>query len=512
MKPKVLVVALSAAFLSAPTISGPILPTNLPALSAFTPGDLVVSTVSLQPSATAVNHGLDTASPITLSELNIGAGGTTATEVAQLTLPAAVSGEYGSASEGVLQLSANGRFLTIMGYGVNADTFNTASLSKYGTGALGQTTSLTGTSATTVPRVVALIGAFGNVDTTTALTGVFNTNNPRSAATVDGSAFYVSGQGVTGDGTGGLFYATKGATTATAINASTTTPSGNPNGTVNPLVGTETRVVEIVNGAVGPMLYVSRDFGAKGSPNDTTDIRSFTNAMGSLPTSASGLVANRVIPGNTNSSGGNTGSIDVTNATDNVVNHSRNGQAPGHSGNTFVYLSPEEFFFANPYTLYIADSGSPKNGANAAGLGDGGLQKWVNSNADGSGTWTLEYDMFNGLNLTAQSNAGTDPRAPGVTGLFGLTGEVVGDQVELFATSYGLNELSTSYLYEITDQISNTSYTVGHAEQFNILFQAPTGTLIRGVAFAPVPEPATAALLSIGLAGLAASRRRLPRG
>ena len=40
---------------------------------------------------------------------------------------------------------------------------------------------------TTVPRVVALIGGNGSVDTTTALTGVFNTNNPRSAATVDGS-------------------------------------------------------------------------------------------------------------------------------------------------------------------------------------------------------------------------------------------------------------------------------------------------------------------------------------
>jgi len=46
----------------------------------------------------------------------------------------------------------------------------------------------------TVPRVVAQIGN-DNVDTSTALTGVFNTNNPRRAATVDGSSFYVSGQG-----------------------------------------------------------------------------------------------------------------------------------------------------------------------------------------------------------------------------------------------------------------------------------------------------------------------------
>ena len=49
------------------------------------------------------------------------------------------------------------------------------------------------------------------------------------------------------------------------------------------------------------------------------------------------------------------------------------------ASNSFVYLSPEEFFFANATTLYIADSGAPKNGQTgaAAGLGDGGLQKWT---------------------------------------------------------------------------------------------------------------------------------------
>ena len=36
----------------------------------------------------------------------------------------AISGEYGSSSEGTLQLSTDGHSLTIAGYGVSAQTFN----------------------------------------------------------------------------------------------------------------------------------------------------------------------------------------------------------------------------------------------------------------------------------------------------------------------------------------------------------------------------------------------------
>jgi hypothetical protein len=481
-------------------------------ITSFTAGDLVISTVSCSAGSAAcsgTSGGLDTAAPIVLQQLQLGAGGTTATAAGTLTLPqtasganAAISGEYGSASEGILQNAVNGQYLTIMGYGVNANTFNTAAVSVYGNAALGQTTSLTGQSVTTVPRVVGLIGSNASVDTTTALTGVFNTNNPRSAATVDGSSFYVTGQGVTGDGTGGVFYATKGATTATPINANTTTPSGTPNGTANPLLATEARVAEIVNTGSGTTLYVSRDFAAKGSPNDTTDLRSLSNASGGLPTSATGLQATRLInpttTGTGSTAGGNTGSIDVTAALANGVNNARIG--------SFVYLSPEQFFFANATTMYVADSGSPKNGnPNKAALGEGGLQKWSLV----GGVWTLDYDLVNGLSLV--NNAGADsatPTAPGVTGLFGLSGEVVGGQVELFATSYGLNELSSSYLYEITDTLSDTTITQAAGESFDTLYSAPAGTLIRGVAFAPVPEPASIGILGIAMAALRLNRRR----
>ena len=474
-------------------------------ITSFTAGDLVISTVSCSVGAacnsSSSGNGLDTAAPIVLQELQLGAGGTSATSVGTLTLPqvssganSAISGEYGSASEGVLQLSANGQYLTIMGYGVNANTFNGAPTSTYGTAALGQTTSLTvaqqtGTPVTTVPRVVGLIGANGSIDTSTALTGVFNQNNPRSVATVDGSTFYVSGQGASKtDPTQGVFLATRGATTATPIDNST-----------------DTRVVSIVNNGSGNTLYVSRDQNPPGSGSQNfTNVSSLTGPGGGLPTSSAGLVTTHITPpASPLSSGGNNGSINLTAGLANGVNNSRIG--------SFVYLSPESYFFASPTVLYVADSGQPKNGnANKAALGEGGLQKWVLT----SGVWTLAYDLVNGLNLVNNANANSNtPTAAGVTGLFGLTGKVVGDTVELFATSYGLNELSDSFLYEITDDLADTTIAEAGSEDFTTLLTAGPDELIRGVSFAPeaVPEPGSLAILLAGLGGLVVMRRRKAR-
>jgi hypothetical protein len=469
----------------------------------FTPGDLVIDTVT--------GSGLDSASPMTLQEFSLGGGGTSASPSGSLTLPqtgsGAISGEYGSASEGFLSQSVNSQYLTVIGYGVNATTFNTAPASTYGAPtppspgqttnfALGQTTSLTpseqtGTIYTTVPRVVALIGGNGGVNTSTQLTDVFNTNNPRSAVTVDGTSFYVSGQGASKtDPTQGVFLAQLGATTATTIDNST-----------------DTRALAIYNNA----LYVSRDQNPPGGGSQNfTNVGRYDVTGGGLPTSSTDWNLTHIAPpASPLSSGGNNGSINLTAGTANGINNSRIG--------SFVYLSPEQYFFANPDTLYVADSGQPKNGnVNKAALGEGGLQKW---SFNGS-TWVLDYDLVAGLNLLNNANADANtPAAPGVTGLFGLTGEVVGGQVELFATSYGLNELSPSFLYEITDTLADTTIAQAASETFDTLYSAPTNISIRGVAFAPTgmddpltptPLPASWTFMLIGLAGLgwAAMRRR----
>ena len=454
------------------------------AITAFTPGSLVVNTFI------NVNNGganLDSAVPVVLQQFQLDPTGAIASQTGTLTLPqtasggqAAISGEFGSASEGMLAQSTNGLYLTLMGYGVNATDFNGGGTAVYGTSALGQSTSLpaaaqTGTVVTTVPRVVALIGANASVDTSTALVNLYDQNNPRSVATLDGTAFWTSGQGSsTSDPSQGVDYALLGATSATPIDNST-----------------DTRTVAFVNSGSGNALWVSRD-----RKSTATNISLLATAGGAVPTSSVGLVTTpEVLPVSSLSTNPNA-SITLSAATVNGVNNARLGN--------FVYLSPEQFFLASPTVLYVTDSGQPKSGsANAGALGEGGLQKWILVN----GTWTLAYDLVNGLNLVnnATANAAT-PTAPGVTGLLGLTGRVVGTQVQLFASSYGLNELSQSYLYAITDDINATTITQAAAEQFTVLFTDPSGqTSIRGIAFAPglQQQIAFAAAPAISVTGVA---------
>ena len=400
---------------------------NTPTLTSFTSGDLVIS-ISGDGDGSG-SYGDNQASPITLDEIT-----TAGTLVGQLVLPQtttirngtteyAISGEYGSSSEGSLALSADGQSLVIAGYGVTDTTFNSGGATVYGTTALAQSTSVQGGQYTAVARVIADISYNATIDTSTALYNVDNLNNPRSVATVNGTSFYLSGQGKKGDTTQGVQYAQDGASSATIIDDST-----------------DTRTAEIVNG----VLYVSRD--STQGTGGTSNIASY----GTLPTSATAPVP----------LAGINGTVTLTAAQENSVNASAVG--------TTVNLSPENYFFANATTLYVADGGNPKEG----GLGDGGLQKWVYNGT----TWTLEYTLSAGLNLVA------DTASAGTTGLIGLTGVVTGNTVELYATNSTLGDLDPTYVYAITDTLASTT---GQGESFNELMAAPADSNIRGIAFAP---------------------------
>jgi autotransporter passenger strand-loop-strand repeat protein len=420
--------------------------TAIPLLTSFTSGDLVVGVVG--DDNDSGDYGDNQAAPIALEEIDPGTGQI----IGEMVLPqdasganSAISGEYGSSSEGILQLAANGQSLVIAGYGIDADTFNAGGAAVYGNAALAQSTSLTDSSYTPVSRVIADIGDDGAIDTSTALYNVFNTNNPRSVATVDGQTFYISGQGVKGDATQGVFVAQDGASSATAIDSAT-----------------DTRTVEIYNG----QLYVSQN-----SSTGTANIESFAGlpTAAALPTILSGIDQN----------------VTLTAAQENSVNASAVGTA--------VALSPEEYFFANATTLYVADGGQPKAGT----VGDGGLQKWIlNTN---TGVWSLAYTLSAGLNLVQNSSVSSD--VAGTTGLIGLTGVLnANGTVTFYATNSTIGDLDQTYLYSITDNVAATTPASG--AHFTVVSTAASDTNDRGIALAPSAPADTTIGAGVTSAGL----------
>ncbi len=430
--------------------------TEIPILTSFTAGDIVVGVIG--DDNDSGDYGDNQAAPIALEEFT-----TSGQLVGEMVLSDSnstlngileygISGEYGSSSEGILQLSGDGQSLVIAGYNVNAATYNAAEVSgginTYGTAALAQTTSLeSSTTATPVARVIADISSTGTVDTSTALYNIFNTNNPRSVATVDGQVFYISGQGAK-DGTQGVFVANDGASAATAIDSST-----------------DTRDIEIYNG----QLYVSQN-----SSEGTSNIETF----GALP--VNGATTPSILSG-----------IDISVSLTAAQANSVNAGAVG----TAVALSPEQFFFANATTLYVADGGQPKAGT----IGDGGLQKWTLDTT--TGQWQLAYTLSAGLNLVENGSVSGD--TAGTTGLIGLTGVLnANGTVTFYATNSTIGDLDQTYVYTITDTVDATSNT---GAAFTIVTTASPDTNVRGIAQAPSAPTHVTVTSGVTSAGLTIS-------
>jgi hypothetical protein len=165
------------------------------AADGFTPGDVVVYRVG--DGGTALSG---TAAPVFLDEY-----APNGALVRSVPMPTVSSGANkplvasGSAtSEGLLTLSADGRYLIAPGY--DAAT---------GTAKIGSTDSVS------VPRTVARVDGAGDVDTSTALSDFSTGNNPRSATSTDGTAIWVGGAA------GGSRYTTLGSTTSTQLDSGT---------------------------------------------------------------------------------------------------------------------------------------------------------------------------------------------------------------------------------------------------------------------------------------------------
>jgi hypothetical protein len=159
---------------------------------------------------------------------------------------------------------------------------------------------------------------------------------------------------------------------------------------------------------------------------------------------------------------------------------------------------PFGMFFANANTLYVCDEGDgtfvtpPVNGnvADAQSQATAGLQKWVLQN----GVWTMVYVLQNGLNIGVQYSvdhypASIDPATGGcrnIAGRVNRDGTVTIWAITSTVSANGDNGADPNKLVKVTDVVSSTTLpTGGWLGTFQTVRSARAGEVFRGVAFAP---------------------------
>jgi hypothetical protein len=408
---------------------------------------------------------------------------------------------FSSKSELALHLSTDGHQLTFMGYVSPVDALD---VSNSNTPAAVDPTNPVGENFL---RAVAQVDAFGNVRFTE--TNAYSGNNGRSAIFDNSSgadAIFTAGNAGNGSGKqpAGIILGA-GAQLITPANAPEAAQSpGEPTpvasfnitelGDAADKVGKDDnfRGIAIFNN----VLYYTKGSGSNGVDTvyfvDTTGT-ACPNGVGvpaagaTLPAmplpdtiSTTGLVKNGLLPNNM------------------CILSGFNTTLAKTSTNSF----PFGIWFADANTLYVADEGNgnidPTLYADAAAQTTAGLQKWVFNASTQS--WSLAYVLQNGLNLGVPytvagyptgTNAATNlPWSPATDGLRNLTGQVVGDQVFIWAitsTVSGAGDpgADPNKLVVIGDSLSNTDPALAAKESFFTLRTSQFGEVLRGVSFTP---------------------------
>jgi predicted extracellular nuclease len=214
--------------------------------TAFTSGNLVVERIGTGSAALS-----SAATAVFLDEYT-----TAGSPVQSLALPTAdslpnhaLTNSGTAGSEGALELSANGQYLSMGGYD-----------------AVPGTASIASTTSAATARVVGLVDYNGVITTSTALTDAYSGNNIRGAISNDGTQFWTSGTGATTFG--GVHYTILGSSTSTQLASD----------------ALNTRVPGIVNG----QLYVGSGSGAFNGVN--TIGTGLPTTSGQTTTRLSGIV------------------------------------------------------------------------------------------------------------------------------------------------------------------------------------------------------------------------------
>lgn len=167
---------------------------------------------------------------------------------------------------------------------------------------------------------------------------------------------------------------------------------------------------------------------------------------------------------------------------------------------------PFGIWFADANTLYLADEGDGYTGGTDlythAMTSTGGLQKWVFNASTGS--WGLAYTLTNGLAIgtpytvpgypTGTNSATQLPWSPATDGVRNITGRVNRDgTVTIWAitsTVSGAGDpgADPNKLVAITDRLSYSTAAQAANEKFFTLRSAGWGEVLRGISFTPNEE------------------------